>query len=311
MSANPKLSDEALGKIKLFGAKVLGVRQVDPRDVDTHFLVRVEMNQEWVHTLASILAAGREFKEPIVVIELPDGKYLMIDGRHRVEAKLEVNDFSVWAACVDIQPSDRNTQLMLATILNISDRLPEQAVDVKNVIERLMDARVPQSRIREMFGRFFPEQLLMRTIRLSRDRLEMKKMRLARADVATGGHTVEDAATRRGVRAEKLRVALKGVGGKEGEKAAREKGMRQKKTERSRSLNAAVKSIAQGMRAILKDLADGLTTPDEGLELLIHVETAVRRVQNALERHSAPLVEMLQEQGITRTQLGLEEEPEE
>ncbi len=93
-----------LDEKEIIPAKIHGL--ASPHKFQNIPLSQITIHKDWGRRPEN----SKQAKTPIIVLQMPDGKYIVLDGQHRVLAKKEQNKKSIYASVIQVtwKPSYRS-----------------------------------------------------------------------------------------------------------------------------------------------------------------------------------------------------------
>ena len=242
--------------------------------IQENFMVRVELNRDHVDHLKDLIGAGVVL-DPILVSE--EDKEL-IDGRHRKAAYLEM-------AFKEVECEARNfasdaDKIVEALRCNVGGSLPPTHADVNHTMQILLASGATRKTIIEIVSERigFPPKLIARHLDEVQSNMAKARLKKAAYAVVNDGKTVHEAAAEQGVNLETLRRRLKADGETDDDRAT---SVNQAKSYLSTSFASLQHSQGQVLSKVLRELKDGLISPEESQILIDHVKKLTLR----LNRH--------------------------
>ncbi len=245
-------------------------------EIKENFVVRIELNREHVEHLKDLIGAGVEM-EPLFVSE-DDNE--LIDGRHRKAAYTELGIKEV--ECEVRKFSSQAEKIVEALGRNAGGSLPPTHADVNHTMQVLMVSGESRKSIIEMVSKRvgFPPRLI--ALHLDEVQANIAKARLKKAAsaVVNDGKTVHEAAAEQGVKIETLKKFLKVDGESDDDRAT---SVNQVKSYLSTQVGSLQCSQGQVLSKVLRELKDGLLSPEEAKTVIEHVTKLTKRSQRHYE----------------------------
>jgi len=242
------------------------IERVPIADLKMNLFVRSRLDHDHVLMLASLVAESVDLG-PILINEA----WVVIDGRHRIEAHQLHDRVEIEAKVVDI--TDEAELIAEAFKANAGGSLPPTASDTEQTVMLLLDRGVNKKRIGEMLG--LPKGLARTYVDNVQAKLARGKMHRAVAAVADDGLTVAQAVTTHGVNEAQLKAALSGrqqkVDGKEA--------IRAKLTRAHRSM---AQTVTVTLRKVDRMLEDGEMTERQALATFKMLKKFQQKTERAL-----------------------------
>ena len=264
--------------------------------IETNLFVRNRLDQDWAIQLAELLDAGTSLS-PIKITQnnfYPEmeKKWLMVDGRHRIEAHLLLNLTEIDYEIVQV----RNEQELIALAYksNLGGSLPPRKEDTEHTVRLLIERKVLVKDIAEMLG--LPASITRKFVTEIKSKDKRAKEMRAVAAVTEGGLTIPKAAEQYDADEDRVREILGGRGRKHA------KGIE----ETQRTLTALQRSHSQKVAKIMKALSekyeDGDVSGRQVAAILDHVEAShknfSRRIVDWKKRFAATGVGPKKKNGV-------------
>lgn len=223
-------------------------------NIENRFDVRTKLDDDRMVQLAGCYESGVALP-PVQVIELAEGKYAYVDGRHRGAAR-EYCGYTDIAAIVTDNPNDPAELFARALQANYGGAKPPTRDDISHTIIRMLELGASQTAIRERLE-FIPSGSLKAYIASGRSTI--MKRRISKALDAIGdGDTIETASKKTGVPIDSLKDVVSGKKGKWGTGRTNEKEFcTSLKAHISSSLKATNTSISKKIEFMLTKVSDG------------------------------------------------------
>ena len=244
--------------------------------IKENFIVRIELNREHVEHLKDLIGAGVKM-DPLLVSEDDDE---LIDGRHRKAAYLELGIKKV--ECEIRKFSSQSDKVIEALERNVGGSLPPTHADINHTMQILLVLGESRKSIIEMVSRRigFPPHLIARHLDEVQANIAKARLKKAAAAVVNEGKTVHEAAAEQKVRIETLKKFLR-VDGETGDDRATS--VIQVKSYLSKQFGGLQCSQGQILSKVLRELKDGLLTPEEAKSVIEHVTKLTARSQRHYE----------------------------
>lgn len=250
-------------------------------DLKKTFFVRKETNQDRVLFFMELYESGAEVP-PIKVIR---GSVEIYDGRHRVEALEHLE--RKHTECELIEPGELSEMLMGAFGENFGGSLPPTRADTVFVMKQLIEAKVPNAKIKSMFApNFFRPSHADKLLKEAHSKVSEAKMKRAVSAVAHGEVTVQKAAEEHGVEVDDLKSKISGT-----KRKGRATDIGEIKAEISNRNKGNSNRTVAIFRDLLDKYQDGEISDKKVTEVLDHVEKLYRssslRIKSWRERLEA------------------------
>lgn len=250
-------------------------RNAKLEDIETNLFVRKSLDEDWALELALLLQNGVKLK-PIQVTEnrfYPDikKKWLMVDGRHRVEAHQLENIDEISIEVVDIK--DELDLISKAYKANQGGSLPPRKEDTEHTVRLLLERDGTIKNIADLLG--LPVGIARKYVNEVKARDKRAKLMRAAEAVTDGGLNRAQAAEKYGVEEEDLREQLGGRTRKH------KKGME----EIERALTTQYRSHSQKISKLLGSLRDKYDDGDVNARQVNAVFERLSRADKKLTRN--------------------------
>jgi predicted transcriptional regulator len=237
------------------------------------FVVRIELNRDHVDHLKDLIGAGVEM-DPLLVSEDDDE---LIDGRHRKAAYLEIGIKE--AECEIRTFASQAEKIVAALHANVGGSLPPTHADVNHTMQILLTSGESRKSIIEMVSERigFPPKLIARHLDEVQSNMAKARLKKAASAVVNSGKTVHEAAAEEGVKLETLKKFLKVEGETDDDRAT---SVNQVKSYLSTQFASLQCSQGQVLSKVLRELKDGLLTPEESQIVIEHVKKLTGRLNH-------------------------------
>lgn len=245
--------------------KKVETRTVALKDLEINLYVRRVLNQDHALFLAELLDNGT--KLPPIKVALVDEKYIVIDGRHRIEAHelCKLTEIRV-EIC---QVRDQAELIAEAYRSNVGGPLPPTAEDTEHTIVQLLDGGTTQRDIIKLLR--LPAGMARRYIKSVQSKMTRSKIQKAADAITEGGLTVAKAAEQYGIEPEKLKQSLSG----------HRRRHKQGVAEIQSGLTKLYKSLSLRNAALLRNLLEKLEDADvtsrQVTEIFDHLESLQKK----------------------------------
>jgi RNA polymerase-interacting CarD/CdnL/TRCF family regulator len=174
------------------------------KDIEINFFVRIALNADHVEYFRS-LYDSEEAVEPILLEKLENGKFGLIEGRHRIEGSKKAGYTSIRAEFGKFK--DQKDRILNAVLANIGGALPPTMADYEYSIELLMNEKMTKKEVMENFP--LPPQLTSKLWKRVQDAIYRRTKRAAVEAIIRGDITLKQAAEKFRVSEADLKFALK------------------------------------------------------------------------------------------------------
>ncbi len=178
------------------------IEKVALKDLKISLFVRKQLNQEHALYLAELIENGTQLP-PIQITS----DYVVIDGRHRIEAHGLNNQNEIMAEIVDNIVTDSEL-ISMAYRANIGGPLPPSQHDTEYTVMLLLDRGENIKRIACMLG--LPINLARKYINSVQSKVLRKKLIKAIRGITEDGITIDTAADKYGVNADSIKQMISG-----------------------------------------------------------------------------------------------------
>lgn len=243
-------------------------------EIKETFVIRLELNQEHVGYLKSLVESGVEF--PPLLVSADDKE--LIDGRHRLMAYRALNRTK--AQCTLEKFVSQADKIITALQCNVGGSLPPTEADVSHTMQILLTAGESRKSIIEKISKKagFPPRLIKQHLDHVQSNLAKARLKKAVSAVVNSDKTVPEAAAEFGVRLETLQSNLEEKG--EDNTAV---SVNQLKSHLSVNFNKLNHIFGNNLSRVVRDLSDGVTKPEEAEEIIAHVSRLVARLNHRHE----------------------------
>jgi hypothetical protein len=223
--------------------------------------VRIELRREHVGYLRDLIDAGITL-DPLLVSE---DDMEIIDGRHRKAAYLELGITEV--ECEIKKFASDTDKIITALRCNVGGSLPPTPADISHTMQILLTAgESRKSIIEKISGTIgFPKRLVQKHLDEVQSNLHKARLKKAVTAVASQGMTVHEAAIEFGVKLETLQRNLTNKVDENGTN------VQQLKSYFSQQFAKFTLINGHNLSKVIRDLKDGVLTPDEVIEIISHV----------------------------------------
>ena len=241
------------------------------KDLQVNLFVRKVLHQEHVLYLAELIENG--VKLPPIKVAWLDGKLVVIDGRHRIEAHDVLGRTEIEVTIVEVVGE---TDLIAeAYRANVGGALPPSPQDTEHTVMLLLErGETTKKRIGELLG--LPSGMARRYVTEVQSKLARSKIQRAVAAVTDGGLTVGKAAEQYDVDPEKLKETLSGSRRKH----------RQGIADTQRALTQLYRSVSQknasALRRMVEKFDDGDVTEKQMTGIFDHIEKLQKQSARAV-----------------------------
>jgi hypothetical protein len=183
--------------------KMEKIIQIKLSEIKDEFYLRFRLNEDHVSYLSSLMDGGTDLG-PIRLTE----DYIIIDGRHRVEAAKFLDRETIGA----IIEKDGNflNLVQRGLALNIGGALPPSPKDLEYLISGLIDKGFTHAKITEALGNILPNSMLRKIIHHVKWRTNQKRLVQGVSLIIDSRMTLERAAKSVGISPEALKRFLDG-----------------------------------------------------------------------------------------------------
>ena len=227
------------------------------------FDVRKVLDDDNILRLAELIQAGVDLP-PIEVIELPDGGYAYIDGRHRAAARSIHNIPTVPAIVRPVSDgTSKHTLELYAQALkaNYGGPKPPTKPDLEHVVNQMLEIGATESEIKKHLS-FIPPVVLKKYVSFGQTNIVRRNIRQAMAWIEAG-RSLEAAAKMYKIRPEVLRNAIEGKKSKMDGSPALEF-----KNYVTFALRQANMGIAKRLELLMDRVELGVITPEHAEQVL-------------------------------------------
>lgn len=270
----------------LAGLKTKGeMVSVDKIDVNT--FVRDTINPGRLELLQ--LAVESDVKLPPIVLvpsyevfkgeisPLNDGRFAMVDGRHRLWVYKNTFDQDEVSAIIVTGIKTESQLISIAFQLNAPDGpLPPDKKDIEHTVTELLKRRVAKKEIPNLLG--LPDVAVRKYINDVEARLQHSTTLRAYSRVVKEGMSIPDAASAEGTTPEKLRNYIAA-----GRRKRKQGDVDAMNTEIARLFKSLLSSLHMLGRNIGKKFADGDVTSDDGVELYDKLEKGLSKATKVVD----------------------------
>jgi len=236
-------------------------------DLKKTFFVRRETNQDRVLFFMELYESGSTVP-PIKVVR---GSMEIYDGRHRVEALDHLE--RKHAECELVEQGELAEMLVGSFGENFGGAMPPTRADTVFVMKQLIEANVPNARIKSYFApNFFRPSHADKLLKEAHSKVSEAKMKRAVNAVAHGEVTVYKAAEDHGVRVEDLKAKVSGT-----KRKGRGTDIGEIKAEISNRNKGNSNRTVAIFRDLLDKFQDGEISDKKVAEVLDHVERLNRQ----------------------------------
>lgn len=239
--------------------------------IQNRFDVRKALDDDTVLHLAELYQAKVQLP-PVSLVDMGDGTYSFIDGRHRAAAKALLGDDSI-PAIVQPMNGSKGTMELYAQALraNYGGSKPPTREDIQHTVHRMVEQGAGLTAISRLID-FIPNSMLHNMVAAAKGHINRDKMRKAIQYVAEGSNPAE-AAKKFGVEPKAVSDAIAGRKRKwsTGEGTI----LAENKNHITRVLKAANLSIGKHMQDLLNQVEAGEVSPE-----------TVAKILNAWETHN-------------------------
>src|SRR5262245_8066653 len=242
-----------------------GVIEVSMDDLDVSFWVRLKPDPDRVLYLAELMDNGVEIDPIVVWLKQETNKYVVRDGRHRIEAARFLDRTSIKCKVVPA-PKNSAEEISLAYQANLGGALPPTKEDTEHTVRLLLSQGVAGRDIAKLLP--LPPSLARRYVDNVASKQAKMKLRQAIEAVADGEMSAVQAAATYNVDIDTLRKELGG----------RKKKGKQAAVQIKHNLGKQYRSLSQKNASILKALFSGL---DDGEVSIATIETVIAHMHEA------------------------------
>lgn len=266
----------------LAGLKTKGV-MVPVEKIEVNTFVRSNISQDRIDLL-KLAIEGDAKLPPIVLVPsyevtrggkispLDDGRYSMVDGRHRFWVHKNIFDCNEVSSIV-VSGIETEAQLIsIAFQLNGPDGpLPPDTNDIEHTVEELLKRKVSKKEIPILLG--LPDVVIRKFVNDVEARLERATVYRAFQRVVKDGLTVADAAKAEGTAPEKVRNFIAS-----GRRKRKQEDVEEMTREIARLCKSLSGTLHANSRIIGKKFADGDITADDGIDLFGRMEQCLTKL---------------------------------
>jgi|SRR5262245_12054231 len=242
-----------------------GVVELPIEELDISFWVRLKPDTDRVLYLAEMYEAGVDLDPIVVWLRQETNKYVVRDGRHRIEAKRLLDHPTIKAKIVPA-PKNAAEEISLAFQANLGGALPPTKEDTEHTVKLLISQGVAGRDIAKLLP--LPPSLARRYVDNVASKQAKMKLRQAIEAVADGEMSAVQAAAKYNVDIDTLRKELGG----------RKKKGKQAAVQIKHNLGKQYRSLSQKNASILKALFSGL---DDGEVSIATIETVIAHMHEA------------------------------
>jgi ParB-like chromosome segregation protein Spo0J len=267
------------------------VVKVEILHIINKFDVRKSLDDDRILQFAELIQNGAEFP-PITVIQLEEGGYAFVDGRHRAAAYALLNLTEIPAI---IKPEGSSSVLALfaeALAANYGGAKPPTSEDIRHTVTKLIEAGEREASIRKALH-FIPLPILRRYLSDASSTLKKRRIREA-LDAIAGGVSIPDAAKRYKIEEGLLRDAIAGrkrQWGSSGEASLLAESVQYVNT----VLRSANTGIGKKVQALLGKVGSGELSPEVVEKVLdawaTKLNGATHRIKDWKERLNASVLD--------------------
>ena len=182
------------------------IHEIEIDSLTIPFYVRKKLDQDHVMYLAELIEGG-VIVDPIQVTAADDGKFAILDGRHRIEAHKLLDRKHIQAR---VMPPMKNVveEISAAFKANIGGALPPSREDVEHTVSLLCAQGVSTREIAHLLP--IPPSLARKYVNMVSSRALRARMRQAMEAVTDGDLTIPESAKKFDIDTETLRKNLGG-----------------------------------------------------------------------------------------------------
>jgi len=251
-----------------------GVIEVSMDDLDVSFWVRLKPDPDRVLYLAELMDNGVEIDPIVVWLKQETNKYVVRDGRHRIEAARFLDRTSIKCKVVPA-PKNSAEEISLAYQANLGGALPPTKEDTEHTVRLLLAEGVAGRDIAKLLP--LPPSLAKRYVDNVASKIGKARLRQAIEAVADGEMSAPAAAQKYNVNLDVLRKELGGRK-KKGKAAA---------AQIIRNIGSQYRSLSQknaaALKALFTRLEDGEVTTSVIEEVISHIVDSNRRLAVAIK----------------------------
>lgn len=235
------------------------------KTIVTEFFVRTALNEARVEFFTKLIREGHDL--PPIELAERDGRKLLTDGRHRMEAQLRLGKTQIEYTKA---PAGLSIVELIARAYraNSGGPLPPTEADSEHTVRILLQNKTSLRRIAELLG--LPAGLTRRYVCDIQSKDQKKKLQLARDAIACDGLTVAQAAAKYEVEQGTLKRFIGGK--KEGKKDSVE--IKQGILTAQRAMTIKVSNLLKKAKALFED---GTVTAKDIHELEEVMEDGLRK----------------------------------
>lgn len=242
-------------------------------DIETNLFVRRMLNDDRVLFFADLIENKVELP-PMQVASCVDGKWPLVDGRHR-KAAYDFHDIEEVVVEI-IEVTDDIDLLTKAFAANIGGAQPPTREDIEHVISECFKRGVGEKRLPVILG--MPAGMIRDSISRVKARAKRQKLNQAISLVAEDNLRVAEAAQKIGIDEEELRMSL----------TSRRKRDRKQNREVKRSLTQRYRNLGRTNTAMIEKM---LNKFDDGDIIAKDVVDILDHVSHLQDRHSKNLAD--------------------
>jgi len=240
--------------------------------IHNRFDVRKALDDDNILRFVELYEAGSEV--PPIQVALIDGEYCYVDGRHRAQAKLIMDQTVI--DCVLAEESDVIKLYGIALEANYGGAKPPTKVDIEHTIIRMIESGAKDADIKRALH-FMPIGMLRSYTHVARSYLSKRNTREALEAIASGNMNVAQAALKFNLPVEKLKDAISGKKKKfsTGDAALITEG----KNHVNRTMRSATGTITQKLKQFMTKLEDREIKASTVISVIDEWDTKVRAQQ--------------------------------
>lgn len=235
------------------------------------FFVRKRVDEDRVLFFAELYGA----RAPVEPIRVVTDTFVLLDGRHRLEA-MKLCDMTE-AECELVPPPPTEAEAILDAFLgNLGGSKPPTMEDMEHTIDLLLDAGM---RDREIMGRMnIPAAFSRKLLQNVHGKRTRRRVQSAARDVRDGNATVTEAATKHGVAVDALQSELGAARPKKGKQDL--SGLKSGISRRFKSVSLQNGALLKGM---LQRYEDGELHPRTIESVIAHIAHCLKSAQRSLD----------------------------